>query len=89
MTLRVLDVRFPSCILYRKPAKPGVVAHAFSPSTLEAEAGGFLQSEASLVYKVSSRTAPGLYRETLSQKKERKKERERERERERKETQLK
>jgi hypothetical protein len=33
--------------------KPGVVAHAFNPSTREAEAGGFL----------SSRPAPGLQSE--------------------------
>jgi hypothetical protein len=33
-----------------------VVAHAFNPSTWEAEAGRFL-FEASLVYRVSSRTA--------------------------------
>jgi hypothetical protein len=36
----------------------GVVAHAFNPSTREAEAGrGISEFEASLVYKVSSRTA--------------------------------
>jgi hypothetical protein len=35
-----------------------VVAHAFNPSTWEAEAGRFLSSRtASLVYKVSYRTA--------------------------------
>jgi hypothetical protein len=28
----------------KKQAKPGVVAHAFNPSTWEAEAGGFLSS---------------------------------------------
>jgi major histocompatibility complex class I len=28
----------------RKQAEPGVVAHAFNPSTREAEAGGFLSS---------------------------------------------
>ena len=33
-----------------------VVAHTFLPSTWEAEAGGFLSFEASLVYRVSSRT---------------------------------
>jgi hypothetical protein len=32
-------------------------AHAFNPSTQEAEAGRFMSSEASLVYRVSSRTA--------------------------------
>jgi hypothetical protein len=41
-----------------------MVAHAFNPSTREAEAGGFL----------SSRPAqPGLYRETLSRKTKKKK----------------
>ena len=44
----------------------GMVAHAFNPSTWEAEA--------SLVYKVSSRTARGLHRETLSRKERKKKE---------------
>jgi hypothetical protein len=51
----------------------GVVAHAFNASTREAEAGGFLSSEAGLVYKVSVPGQPGLHRETLSQKKKRKK----------------
>jgi hypothetical protein len=39
---------------------PGMVVHAFNLITREAEAGRFLSSadfEASLVYKVSSRTA--------------------------------
>jgi hypothetical protein len=35
---------------------------------LEAEAGGFLEFEASLVYGGSSRTARVIYRETLSRK---------------------
>jgi hypothetical protein len=39
-----------------------VVAHTFNPSTWEAEAGGFLEFEASLVYKVSSRTARATQR---------------------------
>jgi hypothetical protein len=43
-----------------------VVAHAFNPSTWEAEAGGFLSSEASLVYKVSSRTARAIQRNPVS-----------------------
>jgi hypothetical protein len=41
--------------------EPGVVMQAFNPSTQEAEAGGFLR-EASLVYKVSSRTARAMQR---------------------------
>jgi hypothetical protein len=38
-----------------------VVAHAFDPSTWEAEAGGF-EFKASLVYRVSSRTAKATER---------------------------
>ena len=34
----------------------GAAAQAFNPSTQEAEAGNFYEFEASLVYKVSSRT---------------------------------
>jgi hypothetical protein len=48
--------------------KPGVVAHAFDPSTWEAEARWISKFEDSLVYKVSSRTARAIYRETLSRK---------------------
>jgi hypothetical protein len=47
------------------------VAHAFNPSTREAEAGGFLSSEASLVYRVPGQSE--LYRETLSRKTKKKK----------------
>jgi hypothetical protein len=47
---------------------PGVVVHAFNPSTQEAEAGGFSEFEASLVYRVSSRIARATQR-TLSRKK--------------------
>jgi hypothetical protein len=39
-----------------------MVAHAFNPSTREAEAGGFSEFEASLVYRVSSRTARATQR---------------------------
>jgi hypothetical protein len=47
-----------------------MVAHAFNPSTWEAEAGGFLSSEfeASLVYRVSSRTARAIQRNPVSKK---------------------
>jgi hypothetical protein len=41
-----------------------VVAHAFNPSTWEAEAGGF---EASLVYRVSSRIARAIQRNPVSE----------------------
>jgi hypothetical protein len=52
-----------------------VVVHAFNPSTWEAEAGGFLSSrpEASLVYKVSSRTARAIQRNPVLKKKKDKK----------------
>jgi hypothetical protein len=43
------------------------VAHAFNPSTREAEAGGF-EFEASLVYKVSARTAKATQRNPVSKK---------------------
>jgi hypothetical protein len=46
-----------------------VVAHAFNPSTREAEAGEF---EATLVYRVSSRTARAIQRNPVSTNKERK-----------------
>jgi hypothetical protein len=42
--------------------KPGVVTHAFNPSTREAEAVGFSEFEASLIYRVSSRTARATQR---------------------------
>jgi hypothetical protein len=47
--------------------EPGVVAHAFNPSTWEAEAGGFLSSRSAWSTKWVP-GHPGLYRETLSQK---------------------
>ena len=47
-----------------------MVAHAFNPSTREAEAGGSLEFEASLVYKVSSRTARAIQRNPVSKNKQ-------------------
>ena len=61
-----------------------MVAHAFNPSTWEAEADRS-EFKAILVYRVSSRTARATLRNPVStkqKKKERKRERERERERE-------
>jgi hypothetical protein len=48
----------------------GVVMHTFNPSTWEAEAGEFLSSrfEASLVYRMSSRTAGATQRNPVSKK---------------------
>jgi hypothetical protein len=49
-----------------------VVAHAFNPSTWEAEAGGgrwISEFEASLVYKMSSRTARAIQRNPVLEKK--------------------
>jgi hypothetical protein len=43
-----------------------MVAHAFNPSTWEAEAGS--EFEASLVYRVSSRTARATQRNPVSNK---------------------
>jgi hypothetical protein len=44
-------------VLISKTYSRAVVAHAFNPSAWEAEAGKFPEFEASLVYRVSSRTA--------------------------------
>jgi hypothetical protein len=49
-----------------------VVAHAFNPSTWEAEAGGFLSSRP-LVYRVSSRTAKATQKPCLKKPKPKKK----------------
>jgi hypothetical protein len=51
----------------KKVCKPGVVAHAFNPSTWEAEAGRF-EFKASLVYKVSSGTARATEKPCLKNK---------------------
>jgi hypothetical protein len=49
------------------------VAHTFDPSTREAEAGGFSEFEASLVYKVSSRIARTMQRNPVSKDQKKKK----------------
>jgi hypothetical protein len=52
----------------KKENKPGIVVHAFNPSTREAEAGGFLSLRPAWSTKWVP-GQPGLYRETLSLKK--------------------
>jgi hypothetical protein len=47
-----------------------MVAHTFNPSTWEAEAGEISELEASLVYKVSSRTARTIQRNPVSKNKQ-------------------
>jgi hypothetical protein len=48
--------------------KPGVVAHAFNPSTQDGRGRRISEFEASLVYRVSSRTARAIQRNPVSEK---------------------
>jgi hypothetical protein len=53
----------------QQPAKSRAAeARPFDPSTREAEAGGSLEFEASLVYRVSSRTARAIHKSFVSNK---------------------
>jgi hypothetical protein len=54
-----------------------VVAHTFSPSTWEAEAGRSSQFNISLVYRTSSRTVRATQRNSISKKKSKEKRRKR------------
>jgi hypothetical protein len=49
-----------------------MVAHAFNPSTREAEAGGFLSLRPAWFTKVSSRTARAIQRNPVSKNKKQK-----------------
>jgi hypothetical protein len=57
--------------------QPGVVAHAFNPSTWEAEADEF-EFKASLVYRVSCRTARATQRNTVLKKQQQQKKKKKE-----------
>jgi hypothetical protein len=48
------------------PCIEAVMAHTFNPSTWEAEAGEISEFKASLVYRVSSRTARATQRNPVS-----------------------
>ena len=66
MTLEIIEITFKISMIEYIKSKPGVVAHAFYPSSWEAEAGGFL----SLRPVWSTKWVPGqpgLHRETLPQ----------------------
>jgi hypothetical protein len=58
-------------VLLRFVSSPGVVVHAFNPSTWEAEVGRFLSLRPACSTKWVPRQ-PGLHRETLSRKKKKK-----------------
>jgi hypothetical protein len=61
-----LTLHHRACSRFPK-TEPGVVAHAFNPSTREAEAGGFLSSRPAWSTEWVP-GQPGLYRDTLSRK---------------------
>jgi hypothetical protein len=66
------NIALDSNMILALGGEPGVVAHAFNPSTWEAEAGGFLSSRpAWSTEQVPGQ--PGLHRETLSRKTKKKK----------------
>jgi aromatic ring-opening dioxygenase catalytic subunit (LigB family) len=63
--------------LIKKIISPGVVVHTFSPNAQEAEADGWISEfKASLVYKMSSRTARATTQRNLVSGRKKKKEKE-------------
>ena len=67
MTLEIIEITFKISMIEYIKSKPGVVAHAFYPSTWEAEAGKFLSSRPP-VRQSEFQDSQG-YRETLSRNK--------------------
>jgi hypothetical protein len=66
--LALQEARAPSSIFHKTvQVQPGMVVHAFNPSTREAEAGRFLSSRPAWSTKRVP-GQPGLHRETLSRK---------------------
>ena len=65
---RLAGSDWPVVISVKAVLKPGVVAHTFNPSTQKAEGRcrQISEFEASLVYKVSSRTARSIQRNPVS-----------------------
>jgi hypothetical protein len=61
-------LRYINKINLKKKKKPGILAHIFNPSTWEAAGKWISEFEASLVYKVSSRTAGAIQRSPASKK---------------------
>jgi hypothetical protein len=66
----VFKAAYSSYLNYKH--EPGMVAHAFNPSTWEAEASGFLSSRPAWSTECVP-GQPGLHRETLSRKTKKKK----------------
>jgi hypothetical protein len=60
--IRCQELELQDVGVLKEQPKPSMVAHAFNPSTREAEAGRFLSSRPAW----STKWKPGLYRETLS-----------------------
>jgi hypothetical protein len=71
MHMNILHIQNGPFVNHKWSRVPAVVAHAFNPSTWEAEAGGFLSSRPAWSTEWVP-GQPGLHRETLSWKKKQK-----------------